>query len=31
MNVCELRASLLEGLGVTITEEPVKEVGEPPM
>lgn len=30
MNVDELRASLLEGLGVTATEEPHQEVGEEP-
>jgi hypothetical protein len=28
MNVCELRASTLESLGVTITEEPFEEFGE---
>ena len=30
MNVCELRTSILEGLGVTITEVPHEEIGEEP-
>lgn len=29
MDLNDLRTSLLEGLGVTVTEEPYEEVGEP--
>lgn len=30
MNICELRASIIEGMGVTITEVPHEEIGREP-